>query len=498
MTTDQARERCIVVGAGVAGLAVAIRLAALGKKVVIYESNKFIGGKISEKRIDGFRFDTGPSVLTKPEYISELFHLCSKDPKDYLEFKKLDPLFRFYFSDGTSFDCFSDPEKMMEELRTKTDEPHENVMKVLKDSEKIYDLTHEVFLERSLHKLKNYFDKATLRGLLQFHKVRAFRTMHQYNYKNLKDKRLVQVFDRYASYNGSNPFEAPATLNVINHFEINEGAYIPVGGMHVIVEALHKLAREIGIAIHSGVAVEEIVVREGRVQGIRTQKDFIESSCVVCNTDIHLAYEKLLPGVKRPEFILRQPRSSSVIVFLLGINKKFPSMRLHNTFFGKDDLAEYNSVFKENTICDDPSLYVYNSSFLFSEDAPSGKSNWFVMVTAPSIEGQNWEELISTTREKVIQKLSTVLGENIEELIEVEEVISPLNIEAETGAWKGSVYGNSSNGIFSAFLRHPNFSRKNKGLYFCGGSVHPGAGIPLCLLSAKIVSQLIMEEKSVE
>lgn len=482
---------CLVIGSGIAGLAAAIRLSSMGMHVKLFEANSTLGGKIAEKKLAGYRFDIGPSVLTKPDYIMELFLIHGKNPDNYIQFEKLDRLFNFYFPDGTTINSFADPARMEQEIREKSDEPVGNVSRVLNDSKKIYRVTREVFLERSLHKTKNYFNWPTLRGVLQFNRVRAFQTMHSYNSKRLNDKRLVQIFDRYASYIGSNPFEAPATLNIINHFEINEGAYFPVGGMYKIVEALVKLAGECGVEIFSGVAVKEIIVEGKKVKGIQTSDGFKESACVICNADIHLAYEKLLPGKIKPEFILSQPRSSSVIVFLWGINKKFPQIGLHNTCFGENDREEYDAIFNRKTISEDPTVYFYNSSSNYSADAPQGKSNLFAMISAPYEDGQNWEDLVSLARTVVIKKLSTLVGEDIGKLIEVEEVLNPKTIESHTGSWKGSVYGNSSNGMFSAFLRHPNFSKRIEGLYFCGGSVHPGSGIPLCLLSAKIAADLI-------
>ena len=494
MKAEEEENTCIVIGSGIAGLAAAIRASKLGWKVRLFESNSYSGGKIAERKFNGFRFDIGPSVLTKPEYLQELFDLCGKNIDEYIRFEKVDPLFRFYFNNGTSIDTYSDPAKMLKELKEKTNEPAGNITKVLKDAKKIYQLTHQVFLERSLHKIKNYFNRSTLRGILQFRKVRAFQTMHYYNRKNLRDERLVRIFDRYASYNGSNPFEAPGTLNVISHFEMNEGAYFPIGGMRKIIEGMLKLADECGVEMNSGEAVKEIVIKAGKVKGVKTEGNFIESSCVICNTDIHLAYDKLLPVLNKNKHSLKQERSSSVIIFLWGLRENISSINLHNTFFGEDDLIEYNAIFKDKTICIDPSVYLYNSSSHNLEDAPAGKANWFVMVTAPCDEGQDWTSLIKQSRAQIIKKLSTALNFDLEDLIEAEEAIGPSDIEAQTGSWMGSIYGNSSNGIFSAFLRHPNFIKGTKGLYFCGGSVHPGAGIPLCLLSAKIVAELIEKD----
>ncbi|HNS11984.1 MAG TPA: phytoene desaturase family protein [Bacteroidia bacterium] len=492
--SDKRGNICIVVGSGIAGLAAAIRASRLGWKVRIFEANSQAGGKIAEKNINGFRFDIGPSVLTKPEYLKELFDLCGKNMDDYISLEKVDPLFRFYFNDKTFINTFSDPGKMLKELQAKSTEPVSNLKKVLRDAHKIYKLTHKVFLERSLHKIKNYFNWPTVRGIVQFRKVRAFQTMHYYNRRNLSDDRLVRIFDRYASYNGSNPFEAPGTLNVISHFEMNEGAYFSKGGMRKIVEAMLKLAGECGVEINYGQRVDEIVIKDGSVKGVKAGNKFHESSCVICNTDIHVAYHQLMHGIKKNDFSLKQERSSSVIIFLWGLKENVSSINLHNTFFGEDDLLEYNAVFKEKTICNDPSIYLCNTSSHSTGDAPSGKANWFVMITAPCDEGQNWDTLIDRVRKQIIRKLSNTLNIDLENLIEVEEVISPRDIEAQTGSWKGSIYGNSSNGVFSAFLRHPNFIKGKQGLYFCGGSVHPGAGIPLCLLSAKIVAELIEKD----
>ncbi|MBP6335255.1 MAG: phytoene desaturase, partial [Bacteroidia bacterium] len=457
MNKNKSGDTCIIVGAGIAGLAASIRMSMSGRKVIILESNAFVGGKISEKRIGDFRFDIGPSLLTKPEYISELFTLCGKNSEHYLQFEKLDNLFRFFFTDGTSIDLFSDRAKLQEELLDKTEEPFENITEVLKASELIYELTHEVFLERSLHKIRNYFNKATLKGLLRFYKVRTFETMHHYNSRKLSDQRLVQIFDRYASYNGSNPFKAPATLNVINHFELNEGAYFPVGGMQAIVSALHKLADDCGVQIQTNTRVDEILVQNGKVSGVRIADKVLESSCVICNVDISTAYNKLLPSVSKPQFVLKQEGSSSAVVFLWGLKKVFAEVGLHNTFFGNDDKSEYDSIFEKQEVSDDPSFYLYNSSLKNPSDAPPGMSNWFVMVTAPSDSGQDWKLIVQKVRLHVLRKIQELLGENIEEYIGVEEVLTPLHFAKHTGSWNGSIYGSSSNGILSAFLRHPNF-----------------------------------------
>lgn len=488
-------KSCIVIGAGIAGIAASIRLAAAGFKVRVYEKNESPGGKISEKRMGAFRFDTGPSLLTCPEYIGELFELFDKPAGNYIRFIQPDPVSRYYFPDDSWIDTYADKPKFAGELSGKRVRDSEKVFVVLRDAGNIYDLTREVFLERSLHKVRNYFNWPTLRGLLNFHRIHAFESMHRYNSRKLKDARLVRIFDRFANYVGSDPFKAPATLNVISHLELNRGVYVAEGGMYQVVRALVKLAEEAGVEIHTGMPADKIVVENKRVKGAVIAGSFVESDYVICNADIHNTYHKLLPEIKAPEFVLRQGASSSVLVFLWSMHRSVPGIELHTTFFGKDDESEYRAVFGEKTICSEPTIYVYNSSRAVPEDAPPGKSNWFVMITAPGHEGQNWDEMVDKSRRYILRKLSHVLKENIEALIEAEEILTPVHFMEMTHSRKGAIYGNNSNGIFSAFLRHPNFSNRIGGLYFCGGSVHPGAGIPLCLLSAKIATGMILRKE---
>ncbi|CAN5388882.1 phytoene desaturase family protein [soil metagenome] len=492
MGLDKSNKKVIIIGGGIAGLAASIRLAKSGFNIQLIETNDQVGGNIRELQAGGFRFDMGPSILTKPEYLKELFLLWDKNPDDYIRFSKVEPLFRYFFPDGSFIDSYSDRKKFEEELKQKSGESFSHVNKHLNDSGEIFKLTHEVFLERSLHELKNYFNWPTLRGILRFNRVHAFQSMHHYNRKIFKDQRLVQLFNRYASYNGSNPFEAPATLNVITHFAINSGSFLPEGGMINISKALQKLAEEAGVKFMLKNPALKICIKNKKVTGVETEAGLLPADAVLSNADVHYTYQKLLPGISMPSIVEKQLRSSSVIVFYWGINKVFPSLELHNTFFGKSDKLEFDALFKEETICDDPTVYLFNSSMMNPGDAPEGKSNWFVMITAPFDHGQDWNKITGELKKNVLKKISGILNENVEALITSENILTPPMIEQKTNAWMGSIYGNSSNGIFSAFLRHPNFSRKIKGLYFCGGSVHPGAGIPLCLLSAKIASDLIV------
>jgi phytoene desaturase len=482
-------KKAIIIGAGIAGIATAIRLAVKGYAVQVFEANGYPGGKLSQIEENGYRFDAGPSLLTMPQYIDELFTLAGKNPADYFQYQKLDTVCKYFYKDGTRINAYADTQKFAGEISRATDEPAENVIKYLASSADIYNITNHVFLERSLHRLQTFLRWDTIRSVFKLPQIDAFRTMHKANATYFKDKRVVQFFDRYATYNGSDPYEAPATLNVIPHLEHHFGAYFPAGGMYNITLSLVQLAEKLGVKFRYNARVDEIVVINKSAKGIRVNGENITGDRVVSNMDIWFTYKSLLqkhPQV-HPQKTLSQQRSSSALIFYWGIKRTFAELDLHNIFFSADYRAEFNHIWKEQDIYDDPTVYLNISSKLKRDDAPDGCENWFVMINVPANNGQDWDELITAARQGILQKLARILGEDISKLIECESILDPRSIESKTSSYKGSIYGTSSNSQFAAFLRHANQSSKINGLYFCGGSVHPGGGIPLCLLSAKIV-----------
>lgn len=487
------QQKALIIGAGIAGIATAIRLAIKGYAVEVFEANSYAGGKLSEFEQEGYRFDAGPSLFTMPQYVDELFTLAGKEPAQYFTYQKLDVVCHYFYPDGTHLKAYADADKFADEANTQTGEPINNVQQYYRNSNRIYDITNHVFLEQSLHRLKTYVSKKTVKSILRLFQIDAFRTMHQANQSFFKDKRLVQFYDRYATYNGSNPYKAPATLNVIPHLEQHFGAYFPDGGMYSITSSLIKLAQDLGVLFHYGQPVEEIVIKGGKAEGLRVKGVLHSADIVVSNMDVWFTYRKLLKNHPRlfPENILNQERSSSALIFYWGIKQQFPQLDLHNIFFSANYEAEFNAIWNEKTIYHDPTVYLNISSKFKADDAPEGCENWFTMINVPANTGQDWDQLITEARQNIIRKLSAQLGLDVALLIVNESILDPRSIESKTSSYQGSLYGTSSNSQFAAFLRHANRSSKVSNLYFCGGSVHPGGGIPLALLSAKIVSEWV-------
>lgn len=484
----------VVIGAGIAGIAAAIRLNAKGFKVICLEANSYPGGKLSEVRGNGYRFDAGPSLFTMPQYVEDLFKLQNKNSADYFQFKKLENTGIYFYADGTVFKAYSDTEKFHKELGEKLSIDRTAIEKFLTKSEEIYRITNSVFIESSIHSIKTYLKWSTFKSILGLPKIDAFKTMAQRNKIFFKSYKAQQYFNRYATYNGSDPYRAPATLNVIPHLEHHYGAYIPNGGMYSITKSLYKLALDVGVEFKFNCRVKEILYHQHKIKGVKfIQKDSemeLHADIVFSNMDMVHTYRKLLPNFPEPSKLLNQEKSSSALIFYWGIRKEFKELDLHNFFFTENYEKEFESISK-GEIYSDPTVYVNITSKHVPSDATSGSENWFVMINVPHNNNQSWDELINIARGNILSKLSKMLKCDVESLIEFEEILDPRTIESKTSSFKGALYGNSSNKMFSAFLRHSNKSSEINGLYFVGGSVHPGGGIPLALQSAKIACDLI-------
>lgn len=475
-----------IIGAGIAGIASAIRLANKGYQVHVYEANAYPGGKLSEIRQQGYRFDAGPSLFTLPELVEELFKLSGKKTEEHFRYLKLPVSCHYFYEDGTFIQAYAEKEKFAREIYEKIGEPVEKVQKALNNSARLYTLLADLFMKRSLHQWKTFVNPGAFRAYANLHRLDFFRNMNQANEGFFNDPRLVQLFNRYATYNGSNPYQTPATLNIIPHLEFNIGAFFPEQGMHSITLSLFKLAKSLGVEFHFRAKAEKILLQNRQVKGIQVEGEKIPHDLLVSNMDIVNTYKKLLSDQPQPKLLLNQPKSSSALIFYWGIQNQFDQLDLHNIFFSQDYRQEFDYIFNKRDVYEDPTVYINITSKYKPDDAPEGSENWFTMINVPNNSGQDWDTIIKRSRKNILEKMSRMLDTDIEPLIACESLLDPRLIEQKTSSSMGALYGNSSNNKYAAFLRHANFSRKYKNLYFCGGSVHPGGGIPLSLLSAKI------------
>lgn len=488
MTHQNKDTTAIVIGAGIAGLSSAIRLANKGVYVTVLEQQDTYGGKMGVWERDGYRYDTGPSLFTMPQYVKELLTIDGKSDVTF-EYDELENICNYFWEDGTQLTATKDIDQLKDEFLKHLGEPKKNIDAYLADSKSKFEITNHVFLEKSLHKLKTYLNWGTIKSVFRLPKVEVFKNMNTQNELRFKNPKTVQFFNRYATYNGSNPYQAPATLNVIPHYEFGFGAFFPKKGIRSIADALYQKAINLGVIFQFSTQVSN-VEKVGDRYSINGD---MEGDILICNMDVASAAKgplKSFVSSKREKY---EP-SSSALIFYWGMDRQFKELDLHNIFFSSDYKKEFENIFQNRKIDDDPTVYIHISSKCKVDDAPIGGENWFVMVNAPYVAGQDWKKMISQARENIVTKLSKRLGTDISQHIKLEHKLTPELIQSKTGSYKGALYGSSSNDRMAAFLRQPNFSSEHKGLYFCGGSVHPGGGIPLCLLSGKITTDIIARD----
>ena len=484
-------KTAVVIGAGIGGIAAALRLSKKGYQVIVFEANNYPGGKLSAFSLGKYRFDAGPSLFTMPHFVNELFELHGEKASDFFTYKKKKIACEYFWEDKTRITAYADPKRFLKEVQNKLDVKASVLQEYLQRAKKKFDLTAPLFLDQSLHKFKGFLNTKTLKALLNFNLYEINQNLHTVNARQLKEPHLVQMYDRYATYNGSSPYQTPGIMTLVQHLEQEYGTFVPDGGMEQITLSLHALAKRKGVTFHMGEKVNQILLERDRAIGVKTEKQTLKSDIILSNMDIFPTYKRLLKNTKAPDRILSQEPSSSAIIFYWGVQQKFDQLDLHNIFFSKDYKAEFEAIFNQNKPSDDFTVYVNITSKDVPKDAPKGGENWFVMINTPADHGQDWEQIKNRLREKTIAKLNRILKTDLNPLIKEEEFLTPRMIQQKTSSHLGALYGSSSNDKMAAFLRHPNFSSKIKNLYFCGGSVHPGGGIPLCLLSAKIATDLI-------
>ena len=481
-----------IVGAGIGGLAAAALLAKAGNRVTVFEQAAAAGGKAASVQLGGFRFDTGPSLFTLPEVFRAFFARLGRDLREYLELVPLAPLCRYEFADGTRLDSYSDRARFAASLKAAGVATAVELKAYLEKSAQMWAWAGELFLTRSLHEPATYASRAGLRAIWNAARLSPFHRLHAANARAFADPRAVQLFDRYATYNGSSPFRTPATMRIIPHAEYAYGGYALQGGIVALPRALERVARELGVEFRLGMRVERIVVADGRCRGIDAGGQFHSSEVVVSNADVMSTYRQLLGEPQAPEArrYERLEASSSGLVFLWGVGRSFPQMQVHNIFFSDDYPDEFDAIFRRLDMPERPTIYVNVTSKVTPGDAPAGGENWFVLLNAPHEAGQDWPALSKRIRKAVLARLSRALGCDLEPLLLVETTITPRDIERDSGSTFGSLYGIASHSSVSAFLRHPNRSRRIGGLYLAGGSAHPGGGMPLALLSGILAADL--------
>jgi phytoene desaturase len=477
------RVDVVVVGAGVGGLAVAIRLAAAGHQVAVLERNDVTGGKLATVRHGGATFDIGPSLITLPHLFDDLLRLAGTTLADEVAMVRLDPQFHYCWPDRSSlvvpdgadataaaFECFGPGAGA---AWRRFDER----------GRRIWDVSERTFLAGPMQRPRELFKR--MRSPRDLAAIDALRTLHDRAASTFDDPRLVQWAGRYATYSGSSPYRAPATLSCIAHIEQRFGCWYPMGGVDALRAALERAARDLGVRVSTGCEVVRIATRGDVVTGVEvTGGTGVEAATVVADVDAELLYGDLLVDERALRRARRAPRSTSALAVSAVVTGATPGIGHHNVWFSGNDRAEFAAL-AGGRMAADPTIYGCVSVLTDPSQATPGTENWFLLVNAPP--GIRLDP--DAERHRLLDVLAA-RGVDLRARITSSDVVTPLQLAGRTRASAGAIYGTSSDGRRAAFLRPGNRGAR-RGLYLVGGSSHPGGGLPLVLTGARIVAGMI-------
>lgn len=481
-------NRVVVIGAGMGGMCAAARLAKLGHEVTIVEASPHYGGKCRSETIAGFTFDAGPTLLTIPAVYRDFFQRTGKHLGQVLTVEPVDPSFDYRFADGSSvlFANLSRKKTVAAINSTLGQGVGDEWDRALTDAEAMWDVSREPFVEREL-RVKSFITRSALRDLFIIKPWRSLRSIH------FKDQRLQMIMDRYATYSGSDPRKAPLVLSTIAFIEEAFGAWHIKGGMGKLAEAVYQRCLELGVKFEFNAKVEKVITHRKRATGVllgdgRT----FEAEKVVANCDAATLYNTMIdPRLAKAERrkIGKAQQSFAGFSIYLGLAGKNAELSHHTVLFPANYDAEFDALFTTHSPVAEPTIYICAPRD--ETMAPAGCHSLSILVNAPTHGGFDWSDQDFARRyaEKIIDHVEA-RGIRIRDRIILQEIRTPLDLQNATFSPGGSIYGTSSNGARSAFLRARNRSPINN-LYLVGGSAHPGGGLPLVALSAEMVAEAI-------
>ncbi len=493
------KKKVLIVGAGIGGLSTAVRLLSRGYQVKVFEKENRIGGKINIIETEDFRFDLTASILMTPSIYKELFDFIGRKYEDYLQFVRLDPNYRVYYSDGSDYNLSSDLTKLVNTLESISKEDSIGYFKFLSDSYRKFLIADEYFLNRPFRYMSDFFNPHTLTQAI---KIKTLSNTYNYVSKFIKSEKLRQFICYQAFYVGISPYNGPNIYTLIPTISQLYGLWHLKGGMYSYILALQKLIDELGGIIETNVNVEEIMISEGKTVGLKTDKGPEKGDIIVCNADFPYSMNKLLEDKKAKgkytdEKISKMKYSCSTFIIYLGLKKKYKNLSVHNFYFNDDFKENIEGIFK-GILPTKPSLYIYCPSRIDEKMASHSKESLNIMVRVPNLyfDEIKWSKnQISLFRRKIMDTISNIKGcEDIEENIIYESYLTPKNLQASFNAHYGAAFGLShtltQTNYFRPHLKSPN----TENLYFVGSSIHPGTGASIVLLSSKLVVEEILRD----
>ncbi len=499
MTNEKSRrnKKVLVVGAGLGGLSAAVSLKAAGFEVEVYEKNERIGGKLNYREIDGFGFDLGPSIFTLPQFFRELWQRAGRNMDDYVTLEKVTPHWRNFFEDDLVLDLYEEPDRMRAELAKLPGDPAVlwgQFEKFLAYGREQYGLVDEGYFREGLD---NLWEMLRYYGWRLIFKMDHRHSMAESIARHFEEEHLRHIFEYFIKYVGSSALDAPGYMNLMPLIQFDYGLWYVKGGMYELARGLGRLLDDLGVPVHLNREVASIDREGARVSGI-TLKDGYRATAdyVVCNTEVIPAYRRLLdePAAFVDKLEQRFAPACSGIVLHLGTDRVYEQLAHHNFFFSQNQHKHFNTVFQQGKLPEDPTIYLVAPTRTDPSKAPAGHDNIKILPHIPPLNPERpyTHEDYVALKDRVLDKLERMGLTDLRKHTVVEDLLTPFDIERMYHSNRGSIYGVVSDWKRNQAFKAPKQSSKYRNLFFTGGSVNPGGGMPMAILSGQKVCDRIL------
>jgi phytoene desaturase len=491
--------KVIIIGAGIGGLATAARMARQGYQITLLEKGSTPGGRASFIDKHGYRFDTGPTLFLMPEVFAETYAALGEEMHDHLDLVRLDPTYRVHFHDDSTLDLSSSLQAMQVQLEKIEPGSFEAYLRFLHEGHLHYSLSLKHFVGRNFNSLREYFSLANLPLLFR---LKALTTHASNTRRYFSDPRLQAAFSFQNMYLGLSPFDAPATFSLLQYTELADGVWFPRGGLYRVIESLAAIAERLGVRILYNSPVSAINVDANRASGVTLEDGRrLQADIVIANADLPYVYSHLLPEDGSAERLAKKKYTSSALMFYWGVKGPRSGALLHHNVFLADHRyrESFDSIFNDLTLPEEPSFYVCAAARTDPGFAPAEGDSLMVLVPVGHLnekDPQKWEQLEGRARQVVIRRLAGLGIQDLESRIVFEEKWGPPYYRDSLNLAKGAAFGLSHNFNQVGYLRPHNRHPRYGNLYFVGASTHPGTGLPIVLLSARLVVERILREQA--
>jgi phytoene desaturase len=492
------KPTAIVIGAGIGGITTAARLAKNGYDVTVLEKNELPGGRCNQIVHNGHHFDIGPTLFLMPEVWEETFASLGEKMSDHLDLRRIDPTYKVHFDDGLQLELTSDIGAMQTQLEKIEKTAFAGFLNYIAEGNKHYKISLEKFVGRNFY---NIFEYLSLTNLPLIFKLKALAKHYANTGRFFKDERLKAAFTFQNMYLGLSPYDAPATYSLLQYTELAEGVWYPIGGMYAAIEALVKIAERLGVKFIYNAPVKKLLTNKNKILGVVLENGQpLVADLFIGNADLPYIYKELLPDKAEAKKLDKKLYTCSTIMFYWGVDKEYPQIAHHNVFLGGEYKASFDQIFKEHTLPDVPSFYIHAPARTDPAAAPKGQDTIYALMPVGHLDARNkqdWDALVDRARETVFNRLAKQMGvTDLKEHIKFEIVYEPEVWKERFNLEKGSAFGLSHNFWQVGYLRPQNRHKKYKNLYFAGASTHPGTGLPIVLLSARLTTERILKEAS--